>query len=112
MRKMALSGSLSYSGAKSWRLRFSASTSRRIGSLTFSSKSALRGRNHSRLLFRASPRKNCGASGGKPGKGEGKVASVREVSHIPDAAPARVVRFVIAQLWRSGTRRVDEGGCG
>src|SRR5215472_5732910 len=79
---MALPGSVSYSGEKSWRARLSASTSWRIGSLTFSSKSGLRGRNHSRLLLRARPRKNCRASGGKPGKGEGTIASVGKLSHI------------------------------
>src|SRR5215471_15144844 len=46
---------------------FSASTISHMGRFTFSSKSALRGRNHSRRLLRASPRKNCMASGGKPG---------------------------------------------
>src|SRR6185503_18724293 len=38
------------------------------GRFTFSSKSGFRGRNHSRRLLRARPRKNCMASGGKPGK--------------------------------------------
>src|SRR5437867_13251021 len=84
MRKMALSGSVSYSGAKSCRARFNASTSWRIGSLTFSSKSGLRGKNHSRVLLRARPRKNCRASGGKPGKGDGTVSSVCELSHISE----------------------------
>src|SRR5215471_6840470 len=84
MRKMALPGSVSYSGAKSCNATFSASTNWRIGSLTFSSKICLRGKNHSRLLFFASPRKNCKASGGNPGKGEGKATSVFHVWNLLD----------------------------
>src|ERR1700720_3905918 len=68
MRYIDLSGSVTCSGAKRRISTLSASTSWRIGSLTFSSNNGLRGRNHSRWLLRARPRKNAVASLGKPEK--------------------------------------------
>src|SRR5580700_2150163 len=63
------------SGAKRLISPLSATTNWRIGSFTFSSNNGLRGRNHSRLLLRARPRKNAAASLGKPGKADRTIPS-------------------------------------
>src|SRR5690349_2884073 len=67
---MARSGSVAYSGAKDFICALTASTSSRMGPFTWLSKTDLRGRNQSRLLWHARPRKKSMAAGGKPGNPE------------------------------------------
>src|SRR3954449_1980235 len=69
-----------------------ASTNAYMGFFTCSSNTGLRGWNHSRLLLRASPRKNCMASPEKPGNGDfTKNASlIIEVMPSPEETHARL----------------------
>src|SRR3954449_11400331 len=60
-----------------------ASTNAYMGFFTCSSNTGLRGWNHSRLLLRASPRKNCMASPEKPGNGDFKKSASLIIEVMP-----------------------------